>query len=83
MPWADLLPIAQSVFIATAQGRLGNGIAYEAAVHICNRVLGTPVSVGSRDVIVRDEARILRSVNAVTKRVAEVNRRNLREVAAG
>ena len=83
MPWADLLPIAQSVVIATAQGRLGNGIAYEAAVHICNRVLGTPVSVGSRDVIVRDEARILRSVNAFTKRVAEVNRRNLREVAAG
>jgi phage terminase small subunit len=82
-PWSELVPMAQGIIVATARGEVRNRLAYEAAIHICNRVLGTPVSVASTELIVRDEARILRAVNAFTKRVAEGNRRNLREVAAG
>jgi hypothetical protein len=82
MPWIDLLPMAQNVIIATAQGRLRNRLAYEAAVHLCARGLGSPVSVASTEIVVRDEARILKAVSAFTKRIAEDQRTRAREVAA-
>lgn len=82
-PWSELLPLAQSTIIATAQGRLRNRSAYEAAVYICNRVMGTPVSVGSHEVIVRDEAKIAKAVSAFAKRVADEQLHKAREVVAG
>jgi hypothetical protein len=82
VPWTDLLPLAQSVIVSTAQGRLRNRLAYEAAREICNRVMGTPVSIGSHEVIVRDEAKIARAVSAFTKRLTDEQRRRVREVAA-
>ena len=80
VPWSELLPLAQSVIVSTAQGRLRNRLAYEAAREICNRVMGTPVSVGSHEVIVRDEARITKAVSAFTKRMADSRRREVRAI---
>jgi hypothetical protein len=83
IPWVDVLPVAQAVIIAAANGKVRGRLAYEAAVYICNRVMGTRVSVGSHEIIVRDEARIAQAVSAFTKRMADENRRRAREVVAG
>lgn len=80
-PWAELLPMAQMIVVRTAEGKIRNRLAYEAAREICNRVMGTPVSVGSHEVIVRDEARIAQAVSAFAKRMADERRRRVREVA--
>jgi hypothetical protein len=79
VPWIDVLPMAQSVIIAAANGKVRGRLAYEAAVYICNRVMGTPVSVGSHEVIVRDEAKIARAVSAFAKRMTDERRRRLHE----
>lgn len=71
--WVDLLPTAQAVIVATAQGRLRNRLAYEAAVYLTNRVMGTPVA--SHEVNIRDHDRITRAVHAFTKRLADDSRR--------
>jgi hypothetical protein len=81
-PWSELLPLAQSVIVSTAQGRLRNRLAYEAAREICNRVMGTPVSVASTELIVRDEAKIAKAVTAFSRRMATENRKRVREVVA-
>jgi hypothetical protein len=81
MPWSELLPLAQSVIVATAQGRLRNRIAFEAAVFLTNRVMGTPVSLASTELIVRDEARIAKAVSAFTKRVVAERRREIRALS--
>lgn len=72
VPWIELLPLAQAIIVATAQGRLRNRLAYEAAIYLTNRVLGGPVS--SHDIHVRDDARITRAVTAFTRRVATEQR---------
>ena len=69
-PWADLLPSAQAVIVATSEGRLRSRLAYEAAVYLTNRVIGTPTSVASTEVVVRDGRRIAKAVEAFRKRVA-------------
>lgn len=81
-PWSELLPLAQSVIVSTAQGRLRNRLAYEAAVHICARVMGSPVSVASTELIVRDEAKIAKAVAAFTKRMTDDQRTRVREIVA-
>lgn len=81
IPWTDLLPLAQSVIVSTAQGRLRNRLAYEAAVHICARVMGSPVSVASTELIVRDEAKIAKAVSVFARRMVELQRKRLRPMA--
>lgn len=81
--WAELLPLAQSVIVATAQRRLRNGLAYEAAVHICARSLGSPVSMARHELVGRDEAKIARAVTAFTKRISDDQWRRAREVVPG
>jgi hypothetical protein len=67
VPWVDLVPLAQGVIVATAQGRLRNRLAYEAAVYLVNRVIGTPVS--SHEVHVRDDVRIAKAISAFAQRM--------------
>lgn len=83
LPWTEVLPLAQGVIIATAQGRLKSRIAYEASVYLVNRVMGTPPSSGTHEVIVRDEAKIAKAVAAFNQRVSDERRRRARELASG
>lgn len=80
IPWVDLLPLAQSVIVATAQGKLRNRIAFEAAVYLSNRVLGTPTNVSSQDVLIRDERRITEAIKSYARRVTDLHRGHDREV---
>jgi hypothetical protein len=73
LPWADLLPMSQAVIVATAQGRLRNRLAYEAAVYVTNRVMGAPTA--NHEVSVRDHAQINRALAAFTRRIADSSRR--------
>src|SRR5262249_21431875 len=68
IPFADLLPMAQNVIIATAQGRLRNRLAYEAAKYLVDRVLGSPVA--SHDIRIRDDARITQALAAFARRMS-------------
>ena len=43
--WAELLPIAQSVILATAQGRMRSRLAFEASVYVVNRAQGLPQAI--------------------------------------
>jgi hypothetical protein len=70
--WTELLPMAQAVIEQTAQGRLRNRLAFEAAVYLTNRCLGGPTA--SHEVVVRDTERIARGVASFTKRLAEAER---------
>jgi len=72
IPWIDLLPLAQAVIVATTKGKLRNRLAYEAAVYLTNRVIGSPVT--SHDIHIRDDARITRAVTAFAKRMDEERR---------
>jgi len=72
IPWIDLLPLAQAVIVATTKGKLRNRLAYEAAVYLTNRVIGSPVT--SHEIHVRDDARIARAVTAFAKRMDEERR---------
>jgi len=72
VPWIDLLPLAQGIVVATAEARIRNRLAYEAAVYLINRVIGTPVS--SHDIYIRDDARIARALTAFAKRMDEERR---------
>lgn len=80
IPWVDLLPLAQTVIVATAQGKLRNRISFEAAVYLVNRVMGTPTNVSSQDILVRDERRITEAIKSYARRVTERHRGNGQEV---
>jgi hypothetical protein len=72
-PWADLVPEAQAVMVATMRGRLRDRLAMEASQLILDRALGKPTQHLEHE-LVRDEARINKALHALTKR---------REVADG
>lgn len=73
-PWGSLVPLAQGVIVATAQGKLRNRLAYEAAIHILDRALGKPTERHTLELM--DESRVnglLRSMSArVEGRTMEV-----------
>ena len=72
-PWIDFLPLAQITIVATAEGRIRNRLAYEAAIYLTNRVMGAPTA--NHDLVVRDQDRIVKAVTAFTKRLADDSRR--------
>jgi hypothetical protein len=74
-PWTAVLGLAQSVIVATAQGRLRNRLAYDAAVYLTNRCLGTPVATSETHVINHD--RVIRAVTAFGRRQADDQRKLL------
>ena len=80
VPWADLLPLAQSVIVATAQGKLRNRASFDAAVYLVNRVMGTPTNVSSQDVLIRDERRITEAIKSYARRVSDLQSDHGREV---
>jgi hypothetical protein len=79
MPWTELLSTAQSVIVATAQGRLRNRLAFEAAVYIVNRNLGSPIA--SHEIVVKDNERIIRGVRMFGERLRAAQRKQLAENA--
>lgn len=72
MSWADLLPSAQAVILATLQGRLRNRLSYEAAVYLCNRVMGAPTA--SIDLQVHNQERVVGAMKAFLDRMAAMKR---------
>lgn len=72
-PWSDLLPVAQAIVVATAQGRMRNRLAYEASVYLVNRCLGSPTATSEVHVI--NHERIAKAVGAFTRRIADEERR--------
>jgi hypothetical protein len=73
--WSDLLPIAQEVILQTVQGRVRNRLAFEAAVYLTNRTLGSPTA--SHELVVRDMDRIARGVEAFSQRLSQGKRMQL------
>lgn len=72
-PWSDLLPVAQAIVVATAQGRMRNRLAYEASVYLVNRCLGNPTATSEVHVI--NHERIAKAVGAFTRRITDEQRR--------
>lgn len=70
--WAELLPVAQNVILATAQGRMRSRLAFEASVYVVNRAQGLPQA--STELVVRDERKVAQALNEFARRVAEMNR---------
>jgi hypothetical protein len=75
MPWTELLSTAQTVIVATAQGRLRNRLAFEAAVYIVNRNLGSPTA--SHEVVVHDHETIKQGVKMFSQRLREAQRKQV------
>jgi hypothetical protein len=75
VPWTELLSTAQTVIMATVQGRLRNRLAYEAACYIVNRNLGSPTA--SHEIIVHDQERIAQGVRLFAQRLKEAQRKQL------
>lgn len=71
-PWEDLLPMAQGVVVATAEGRLRNRLAFEAALHILDRALGRPVE--RREVEHLNRERVTTALRSLTRRVIREQR---------
>ena len=71
-PWEDLLPMAQGVVVATAQGKLRNRLAYEAAIHILDRALGRPVE--RQEVEHLNRERVTTALRSLTRRVIREQR---------
>jgi hypothetical protein len=78
-PYPEYMGLAQQVIVATAEGRLRNRLAFEAAVYITNRVMGTPVATS--EVHVRNDERVARALAAFAKRVDQEQRRTRTEEA--
>lgn len=72
MSWADLLPSAQAVILATLQGRLRNRLSYEAAVYLCNRVMGAPTA--TLDVQLHNRQHIVGAMKTFLARVSAMKR---------
>jgi len=66
-PWIDLLPLAQGIIVATAQGKIRNRLAYEAACYLTNRVLGMPTA--TVDLHVQNSERIAGATKVFTGRM--------------
>lgn len=64
--WSELVPMAQAVIVATAQGKIRNRLAYEASTYLINRALGQPTAVQEVRV---DEAQARRALDAYHARV--------------
>lgn len=68
-PWVELLPKAQAIVLATAEGRLRSRLQYEAACYLINRALGLPSA--SLDVTITAKERVEAGTKAFTARLAK------------
>ncbi len=77
VPWAQLLPAAQAVILATVQGRLRNRLAFEAACYLTNRVLGLPAA--TVDLNVANRERIAAATKNFASRMLVLTRAEAKE----
>jgi len=70
LPWVSLLPRAQAILLATAEGRLRSRLQFEAAIYLVNRVLGSPVA--QAEISLLDQGRITGAIKNLTRRMTNV-----------
>ena len=69
IPWVSLLPRAQQIILATAEGRLRSRLQYEASLYLVNRVLGSPVA--QAEISLLDQSRVSGAIKNLTRKLAE------------
>jgi hypothetical protein len=73
--WEELLPMAQGILIAAAQGKIRSRLQVDTARYIVDRAQGTPVA--KSDVVVRNPESVGKALQSFTKRIAETNKKRL------
>jgi hypothetical protein len=73
--WEELLPLAQGILIAAAQGKIRSRLQVDTARYIVDRAQGTPVA--KSDVVVRNPESVGKALQSFTKRIAETNKKRL------